>query len=78
MPFVCASLMIKPYDNDDGPYRADVQVIQSPTLVKLVHPTCTSACKCGTSWRQPMHAKLVWASIGILLQDWCWLDVPKM
>jgi len=40
------------------------QVIQSPTLVKLVHLTCTFACKCGTSWCRPMHAKLVWAGIG--------------
>ena len=36
-------------------------IVQSQTLAKVVHPTCTFACKEGTSRHQPMYAKLVQA-----------------
>ena len=39
------------------------QVIQSKTLVKVVHRMCTFPCKSGTSRRWPMYVKLGQADV---------------
>ena len=31
-------------------------IVQSQTLAKVVHRTCTFPCKCGSSWRRPTYA----------------------
>ena len=34
-----------------------VQIVQSQTLAKVGHPTCTFTCKGGTSWCWPKECK---------------------
>ena len=65
-----------------------IQVIQSKTLVKVVHRMCTFPCKSGTSQHRPMYVKLgqadvcnivklVSAWVHQLLQRWVRLGQEK-
>jgi len=52
-PMCCTACMLLPI----SPSMLGQQIVQSQTLAKVGHPTCTFTCKGGTSWCRPKECK---------------------